>query len=109
MGRKKLAMTAEERKAHVRKLAAKRQQKRRANMSKEEKKKSKKSRQLYKKDYLSRPGNLQKQRQYERDSRARACKAGQDSLPQASRNLSLLDKLWLFLPYRTAYLYILIE
>ena len=43
MGRKKLAMTAEERKAHVRKLAAKRQQKRRANMSKEEKKKSKKS------------------------------------------------------------------
>ena len=90
MGRKKLALNPDERKEHVKMLARRRQQKRRAKLTKTEKITVRKTRRKYVAEYLARPGNLEKQRQYERECRARTRQARQ---APARRNSCLLDKL----------------
>ena len=97
MGGKKLEMSREERKLHDRKLAAERQRKMRAQMSEAEKKKTKAMRRKHKKTYLSKPGNLEKQREYERKSHKRSRKAHQAPPSPPPRSASLLDKLWLLI------------
>ena len=88
MGRKKLEMTLEARKAHDRKLAADRQRRKRAKMTEADKKNMKVTRRNQKKKYLSQPGKLAKQREYERKSRKRSRIA-----LNALRSASVPDKL----------------